>query len=43
MSFPVSKEQVNELLVSVARFINSCSAEQIHLAPNKCNLLSLLE
>lgn len=35
MSFPVSKEQVNELLVSVARFINSCSAEQIHLAPNK--------
>ncbi|XP_009804307.1 COP9 signalosome complex subunit 3-like [Nicotiana sylvestris] len=35
MSFPAAKEQVNELLVSVVRFINSCAAEQIRLAPDK--------
>lgn len=39
MSFPAAKEQVNELLVSVVRFINSCAAEQIRLAPDKCKFL----
>ncbi|XP_060186873.1 COP9 signalosome complex subunit 3-like [Lycium barbarum] len=35
LSAPVSKEEANGLLVSIARFINSCSVEQIHLAPEK--------
>ncbi|PIM99331.1 COP9 signalosome, subunit CSN3 [Handroanthus impetiginosus] len=35
ISAPISKEQANELLLSVARFINACTAEQIHLAPEK--------
>lgn len=36
LSGPVSKEEANGILVSVARFINSCVVEQIHLAPEKC-------
>ncbi|XP_009792273.1 COP9 signalosome complex subunit 3 isoform X1 [Nicotiana tabacum] len=35
LSGPVSKEEANGILVSVARFINSCVVEQIHLAPEK--------
>ncbi|KAL2529114.1 COP9 signalosome complex subunit 3 [Forsythia ovata] len=34
-SAPISKEQANELVLSVARFINLCAAEQIRLAPDK--------
>ncbi|PHU18899.1 COP9 signalosome complex subunit 3 [Capsicum chinense] len=33
LSAPVSKEEANGLLVTIARFINSCSVEQIRLAP----------
>ncbi|KAL7094942.1 hypothetical protein ACP275_11G136400 [Erythranthe tilingii] len=32
---PVSKEQANELVITVARFINVCAAEQIRLVPDK--------
>lgn len=32
---PISKEQANDLVFPVARFIHECDAEQIHLAPNK--------
>lgn len=32
---PMSREQANEVVLSVARFINVCSAEQIRLAPDK--------
>ncbi|XP_075086021.1 COP9 signalosome complex subunit 3 isoform X1 [Nicotiana tabacum] len=35
LSAPVSKEEANGLLVSLARFINSCVVEQIHLTPEK--------
>ncbi|XAR58264.1 hypothetical protein NMG60_11026696 [Bertholletia excelsa] len=31
----ISKEQANEMVISIARFINDCAAEQIHLAPEK--------
>ncbi|KAI3474980.1 hypothetical protein Pfo_030291 [Paulownia fortunei] len=34
-SAPISKEQANEVVLSVARFINVCAAEQIRLAPDK--------
>lgn len=34
-SAPISKEQASELVLSVARFINLCAAEQIRLAPDK--------
>ncbi|KAL6587413.1 hypothetical protein OROMI_000391 [Orobanche minor] len=34
-SAPTSKEQANKLVLSVARFINVCAAEQIRLAPEK--------
>ncbi|KAL3640053.1 hypothetical protein CASFOL_011971 [Castilleja foliolosa] len=34
-SAPISKNQANELVISVARFINLCDAEQIRLAPEK--------
>ncbi|THG22831.1 hypothetical protein TEA_023144 [Camellia sinensis var. sinensis] len=32
---PISKEQANEVILSIARFINECAAEQIRLAPDK--------
>ncbi|XP_057491097.1 COP9 signalosome complex subunit 3-like isoform X2 [Actinidia eriantha] len=32
---PNAKEQANELVLSIARFLNDCAAEQIHLAPDK--------
>lgn len=32
---PISKEQASELVSSVVRFINACSAEQIRLVPDK--------
>lgn len=35
LSAPVSKEEANGLIISIARFINSCSVEQIQLAPEK--------
>lgn len=35
-STPIPKEQANQLVLSIANFINNCSAEQIHLAPDKC-------
>lgn len=34
-SVPVLKEQVNEVVLSISRFINVCAAEQIRLAPDK--------
>ncbi|KAK9288853.1 hypothetical protein L1049_017319 [Liquidambar formosana] len=34
-SGPIPKEEANELVLTVARFINSCNAEQIRLAPDK--------
>ncbi|XP_034707772.1 COP9 signalosome complex subunit 3 [Vitis riparia] len=34
-STPIPKEQANQLVLSIANFINNCSAEQIHLAPDK--------
>ncbi|KAL2505340.1 COP9 signalosome complex subunit 3 [Abeliophyllum distichum] len=34
-SAPISKDEANELVLSVARFINLCAAEQIRLAPDK--------
>ncbi|KAL8544869.1 hypothetical protein ACS0TY_005177 [Phlomoides rotata] len=34
-SAPISKEQSNDLVISTARFINVCSAEQIRLVPDK--------
>ncbi|KAL1531575.1 COP9 signalosome complex subunit 3 [Salvia divinorum] len=34
-SATVSKDQANELVLSVARFINVCAADQIRLAPEK--------
>ncbi|GAB4848016.1 COP9 signalosome complex subunit 3 [Ancistrocladus abbreviatus] len=34
-STPISKEQANELVLLIVRFINSCHAEQISLAPDK--------
>ncbi|XP_073311439.1 COP9 signalosome complex subunit 3 [Primulina huaijiensis] len=34
-SVPVSKEQVNEIVLSISKFINFCAAEQIRLAPDK--------
>lgn len=34
-SAPISKEQVNEMVVSAAAFINACVAEQIRMAPDK--------
>ncbi|KAK6928491.1 Proteasome component (PCI) domain [Dillenia turbinata] len=34
-SAPVSKEQANDLSLIIVRFINSCIAEQIRLAPDK--------
>ncbi|XP_073144959.1 COP9 signalosome complex subunit 3 [Henckelia pumila] len=34
-SVPVSKEQVNEIVLSISRFINVCAAEQIRMAPDK--------
>ncbi|XP_022895068.1 COP9 signalosome complex subunit 3 [Olea europaea var. sylvestris] len=34
-SAPISKEQASELVLSIARFINLCAAEQIRLAPDK--------
>uniref|UniRef100_A0A5B6YNZ2 COP9 signalosome complex subunit 3 n=1 Tax=Davidia involucrata TaxID=16924 RepID=A0A5B6YNZ2_DAVIN len=34
-SAPISKEQANELILTTARFINACAAEQIRLAPDK--------
>ncbi|KAL6497592.1 COP9 signalosome complex subunit 3 [Orobanche hederae] len=34
-SAPTSKEQANKLVLSLARFINVCAAEQIRLAPEK--------
>ncbi|KAF3628848.1 COP9 signalosome complex subunit 3 [Capsicum annuum] len=33
--FPVAKEQINELLVPIAKFINLCDVEQIRMAPDK--------
>lgn len=36
MSSPISKEQANEQVLTVVRFINSCVAEHIRLAPDKC-------
>ena len=33
---PNAKEQANELVLSIARFLNDCAAEQIHLVPDKC-------
>ncbi|OVA15394.1 Proteasome component (PCI) domain [Macleaya cordata] len=35
LSSPTTKEQAGELVPSIARFINSCLAEQIRLAPEK--------
>ncbi|KAK9272295.1 hypothetical protein L1049_002666 [Liquidambar formosana] len=35
MSGPIPKEEANELVLTVARFINSCNAEQIRFAPDK--------
>ncbi|PSR87499.1 COP9 signalosome complex subunit 3 like [Actinidia chinensis var. chinensis] len=32
---PNAKEQANELVLSIARFLNDCAAEQIRLAPDK--------
>ncbi|KAA8530124.1 hypothetical protein F0562_004833 [Nyssa sinensis] len=34
-SAPISKEQANELILTIARFINDCVAVQIRLAPDK--------
>ncbi|GER31342.1 COP9 signalosome complex subunit 3 [Striga asiatica] len=34
-SVPVSKDQINETVLSIARFIDVCAAEQIRLAPEK--------
>ncbi|XP_077227765.1 proteasome component (PCI) domain protein [Tasmannia lanceolata] len=34
-SGPISKEQANEIILLIAKFINSCSEEQIRLAPEK--------
>ncbi|KAG8384939.1 hypothetical protein BUALT_Bualt04G0170300 [Buddleja alternifolia] len=34
-SGPISKEQANEVVLSVARFVNACAAEQIRMAPDK--------
>ncbi|GMH06827.1 hypothetical protein Nepgr_008667 [Nepenthes gracilis] len=34
-SCPISKEQANELILLIVRFVNSCNAEQIRLAPDK--------
>ncbi|KZV24896.1 hypothetical protein F511_16555 [Dorcoceras hygrometricum] len=34
-SVPILKEQVNEVVLSISRFINICAAEQIRLAPDK--------
>lgn len=31
-----AKEQANELVPTIARFVNTCSAKQIRLAPEKC-------
>lgn len=35
-STPITKEQANQLVPSIANFINNCAAEQIRLAPDKC-------
>ena len=35
-SDPVCREQDGDFLLSIVEFINSCSAEQIRLAPEKC-------
>lgn len=34
---PVSKEKASAEVPIIARFINSCDAEQIRLASDKCN------
>lgn len=38
-STPVSKEQANALVLTIARFIDACDAHQIRVAPDKCNCL----
>lgn len=35
-SGPSTKEQANEHVLTIARFVNACSTEQIRLAPEKC-------
>lgn len=37
---PVTKEQAGSYVLMIARFITSCIAEQIRLAPDKCMTLS---
>jgi COP9 signalosome complex subunit 3 len=34
-SAPVAKEQSNELIISIARFIDACAADQIRMVPEK--------
>lgn len=38
-SIPIFKEQANEVVLAISRFITSCSAAQIRLAPDKCTEL----
>lgn len=38
-SAPVSREQAEALVLPIAKFINSCDAQQIRVAPEKCNTL----
>lgn len=37
-STPIAKEQVSEIALSIARFIDACTSDQIRLAPDKCAL-----
>lgn len=36
-SGPVSEEKASDVVLLIARFINSCDAGQIRLASDKCN------
>ncbi|KAF4385785.1 hypothetical protein F8388_010341 [Cannabis sativa] len=40
-SGPVTKERASTLVLAISRFISSCAAEQIRLAPEKCMHLIL--
>lgn len=40
-SGPVSKEQANALVLTIARFIDACDAQRIRAVPDKCNSLHL--
>lgn len=38
---PVPEAQANEFIISVVRFIDACSVEQIRLVPDKCTVIDL--